>query len=46
MKRLDGELAIMVFSVHLERSEVGTIVNGSVRGQFNSPWSLRIVALQ
>ena len=45
MKLLDWELAVMVFSVHLQWSAVAAIVNCPFRGHFNAYRTLRPVAL-
>jgi hypothetical protein len=46
MKLLDCELAVMVFTVHLQLLKVAAIVNCPFRGQFNTYRTLRPVALQ
>jgi hypothetical protein len=43
MELLDGELLVMVLSVHLQRSAVAEIANFPVRGQFIRSRSLKPV---
>jgi hypothetical protein len=46
MELIDGELPVMVFSVHLQRSAVVAIVDCPIRGQFIGSRSLKQVAPQ
>lgn len=46
MELLDGELAVMVFPVHLQRSAVEAILDCPIWRMFTGPETLKPVALQ